>query len=93
MWLAPGPVAYHALPCVEAAGHWLMGLSHDVAVCGTVDVPGLVLAHWWSQVCSWVGGCGAGFPAILPACWWVGLDPDMAGCGFWHVPKLVLVHW
>ena len=33
MWLAPGSVGCQALPCVEAAGHWLVGPVSGLGVC------------------------------------------------------------
>ena len=36
----PGSVGCQALPCVEAASHWLMGLGHEVAGFGTLGGPG-----------------------------------------------------
>ena len=49
-----------------------------------------MLAHWWVELASHVGGCRAGVPDLLSACWCVGTVPDMAGCRIWSVAKLVL---
>ena len=62
-WLSPCPPSHQALPFVEAAGRWLEGPDHQVAGCVLPwlgVVPELVLAHWWAEVGSEMGGCGAG---------------------------------
>ena len=41
-----------ALPCVEAAGHWLVGLRNDKAGCGTPASPR-------ASAGSLVGGAGS----------------------------------
>ena len=40
---------------------------------GAQSFPGLVLAHWEMEVCSWVSGCNIlGVLELVLACSWVG---------------------
>lgn len=87
---------------MEAAGHWLVGPSHDAAGCGTLAGP---RAHAGSlggaELGSEMDDCRA---ESLPRssvgmlfCLGFGVGsvaaPNMAAYGFQSVPKLVLAHF
>ena len=36
--------------------------GHKVAGCRTLGALGLLLTHWWAELVSEVGGCGASVP-------------------------------
>lgn len=55
-----------------------MELDHQVTVCRTLEVPELVLSHWWAEMdFGWVV-VALGFLDLVLTCWWAGLVPDMA---------------
>ena len=58
----PCPVGCQGLLCAEAASHWLIGLGQEEVGCRNLGDLGLLLAHWWVEPGSGVGGCGAGVP-------------------------------
>ena len=43
----------------EIVSHWLVGPCHKATGCGDLGVKGLVLAHWWADMDSLLGGCGS----------------------------------
>ena len=47
---------------MEPASCWLAGPHHKAAGYRNLMDPGLVLAHWWAEPGSEVGGCMASVP-------------------------------
>ena len=99
--IGPNLVVCQALPCVEAAGHWLVGPSHDAAGCGTLAGPRANAGSLVGQ--SWVRRWMIAEPSLprssvgMLFCLGFGVGsvaaPDMASYGFQSVPKLVLSHF
>ena len=87
MWLAPSLVGFKALPCVEAAGHWLARPGHKAPGCRAPGGPR-------SSTGPPLGGARMCNGWLLDKALrsWVGPIPDMVGCSFQGVPNLVLVH-
>ena len=56
---------------------------------GSLVVPGLVLAHFWVELGSGVGGCGFGGSGTSASLLVGRLIFDTAGCGIQCIPKLV----
>ena len=52
-----------------------------------------MLAQWWAQLDSGVGGSGVNVPGSSVGLQRVGLFPDSADGRFWIVLKLVLACW
>ena len=71
-WLAPGLVGCQALPCVEAASHFLVGPAHKGTGCGILGCPkastGSLVGRIMFQETL----------GLVPSHWWV--NPGSRAC-------------
>lgn len=94
--MAPNLVGYQALLTLWGGSQSLVvstGVMRYLALDSQVLL-GLVLAHWWAEPGSGVGGCGALIPGSSVGCWWLALTQLAEFWGFpkwcWPTDKL---HW